>query len=157
MKAALFALCLCLLPGVALARPSVTMSPSRPLTIDCVVEAARVNDVPLAALLGILAVENGQVGQAVRNANGTFDLGPFQVNTCNLSALAEFGFRPEDVLRDGCVNAHAAARLLRRELDRTGTIWGAVGAYHSRTPAKRNSYIGRVKERLLRMSGQGQL
>jgi hypothetical protein len=155
MKAALLALCLCLIdPGAAFARQRVSLPPTRPLTLDCVVEAARANDVPLAALLGILAVEGGKVGEALRNSNGTFDLGPFQLNTCNLILLEAQGFAPESILRDGCVNAHAAAKLLRLEVERAGNIWAAVGAYHSRTPAKRDAYIGKVKAQLARMSGK---
>jgi hypothetical protein len=156
MKVALLTLCLSLMnPGAAFARQRVSLPPTRPLTLDCVVKAARANDVPLAALLGILAVEGGNVGEALRNDNGTFDLGPFQLNTCNLTLLEAQGFAPESILRDGCVNAHAAARLLRREFERTGTIWGAVGAYHSRTPAKRDTYIRKVRTQLVRMSGKG--
>jgi hypothetical protein len=156
MKIALLALCICLMnPGAAFARQRVTLPPTRSLTLDCVVEAARANDVPLAALLGILAVEGGKVGEALRNSNGTFDLGPFQLNTCNLTLLETQGFAPESILRDGCVNAHAAAKILRLEVERAGNIWGAVGAYHSRTPAKRDGYIRKVRTQLVRMSGKG--
>jgi hypothetical protein len=156
MRIALLALCICLMnPGAALARQRVSLPPTRPLTLDCVVEAARANDVPLAALLGILAVEGGRVGEALRNTNGTFDLGPFQLNTCNLTLLEAQGFAPESILRDGCVNVHAAAKLLRLELERAGNIWAAVGAYHSRTPTKRNAYIAKVRAQLVRMSGRG--
>ena len=35
---------------------------------------------------------------------------------------------------DACVNANAAALILRRELERSrGNLWDALGAYHSRT------------------------
>jgi hypothetical protein len=154
MKIALLALCLCLMPSAALARQRVSLPPTRPLTLDCVVEAARANDVPLAALLGILAVEGGKVGEALRNSNGTFDLGAFQVNTCNINMLVDEGFTADAILRDGCVNAHAAARLLRLEVERAGNIWAAVGAYHSRTPARRDAYIAKVRAQLVRMNGK---
>jgi hypothetical protein len=154
MRIALLALCLCLMPSAAFARQRVSLSPTRPLTLDCVVEATRANDVPLAALLGILAVEGGKVGEALRNANGTFDLGAFQVNTCNINTLADEGFTADAILLDGCVNAQAAARLLRLEYERTGSIWGAVGTYHSRTPVKRNAYICKVRAQIVRMIGK---
>jgi hypothetical protein len=155
MKISLLALCICLMnPGAAFARQRVSLPPTRPLTLACVVEAARVNDVPLAALLGILAVEGGKVGEALRNSNSTFDLGPFQLNTCNLTLLEAQGFAPESILRDGCINALAAARLLRLEYERTGSIWGAVGTYHSRTPVKRNANIRKVRAQLVRMNGK---
>jgi hypothetical protein len=53
------------------------------------------------------------------------------------------------------VNAHAAAWLLRREYERTGDIWAAVGAYHSRTPHLNNAYVGRVKKHLARLKREG--
>jgi hypothetical protein len=65
------------------------------------------------------------------------------------------GITPEAILRDGCVNARAAAWLLRREYERTGDIWAAVGAYHSRTPERRDAYIGRVKKHLVHLSFKG--
>jgi hypothetical protein len=139
------------------ARPVVSLPVARSLTPDCVAEAAREHDVPLAALMGILAAEGGTVGVAVRNANGSFDLGPMQVNTCNLDALAAQGFAPEAILRDGCVNARAAAWLLRREVERTGNIWSAIGSYHSRTPQFRDAYIARVRQHLVRMMDGGSL
>jgi len=89
------------------------------------------------------------------NTNGTWDLGLFQVNTCHLEDLAAQGFSPEGILRDGCVNARAAAWLLRREYKRTGSIWAAIGAYHSRTPKFRDAYIARVRKHLARMEQSG--
>ena len=146
---------LCLSAGMAHARERIFTPPSRLLTLDCVVEAAREHGVPLAALLGILAAEDGRTGEALRNANGTWDVGCFQVNTCNVNALAAMGMTPEAILRDGCVNARAAAFLLRREYERTGDIWTAVGAYHSRTPERRDAYINRVKRHLARLGLKG--
>lgn len=152
---------LCLLSGaaharpVAQSRPVVSMPVARNLTPDCVAEAAQEHNVPLAALRGILAAEGGTVGEAKRNANGSWDLGAFQVNTCNLNALATQGFSPEAVLRDGCVNARAAAWILRREYQRTGNIWSAIAAYHSRTPEFGDAYIARVRKHLTRMARTG--
>jgi hypothetical protein len=153
----LLACFLCLPPGAAIAadRARVAVMPTRALSMDCVMDAARENGLPLAALLGILAAEGGRTGEAVRNHNGTFDLGPFQVNTVHANTLQEQGMPSEAVLRDGCVNARAAAFLLRREYERAGDIWAAVGAYHSRTPERRDAYIHRVKRHLARLSREG--
>jgi len=142
---------LCLLPASALARPVVTVQHTRLLNPVCLAEAAREFDVPLAALAGLLAAEGGKEGEAIGNTNGSWDLGPFQVNTCNLNELVEQGFSPKAILTDGCVNAHAAAWILRREYARTGDLWTAIGAYHSRTPHLRDAYIARVKRQLARL------
>ena len=142
-------------PALAAKRNVVAVSPTRALSLDCITAAAQASDVPLAALMGILAAEGGRTGQALSNNNGTWDLGPFQLNTCHTNELASMGVSAEQVLRDGCMNAHAAAWLLRKEYNRTGEIWSAVGAYHSRTPSFRDAYIARVKGHLTRLNQKG--
>ena len=127
----------------------------RPLTADCVLDAARVSGMPAAALFAILATEGGKTGEALSNKNGTWDLGGFQINTVHLKELAAMGISPDAVLRDGRVNAYAAAWLLRKEYRRTGNLWQAIGAYHSRTPYGRDAYIRRVKNNLERLRREG--
>ena len=146
-----------LLPGTAFAagRAKVALPQRTPLSMECVVGAAKASGIPLAALIGVLAAEGGQPGEALSNTNGTWDLGPFQINTCHTNELLRLGVAPEVVLRDGCVNAYAAAWLLRKEYNRTGDIWQAVGAYHSRTPERRDAYIARVKGHLVRLQQRG--
>lgn len=153
----LLVLALCLFPGTALAagRAKVVLPPMRPLTADCVLDAAHARGIPVAVLFAILATENGKTGEALRNTNGTWDMGPFQVNTIHLKELAAMGLSPSAVLRDGRVNAHAAAWLLQREYKRTGNLWQAIGAYHSRTPRLRDAYIRRVKSNLKRLHKDG--
>lgn len=149
---------LCLLQGttaLAAGRTKVAFPPLHPLTADCVLDAARVSGMPVAALFAILATEGGKTGEALSNKNGTWDLGPFQVNTVHLKELAAMGISPRAVLCDGRVNAHAAAWLLRKEYRRTGNLWQAIGAYHSRTPHRRDAYIRRVKSNLERLKREG--
>lgn len=158
MRAAcLLLLALCLMPSAALSaqRMKVAFPPLHPLTADCVLDAARVSGMPVAALFAILATEGGKIGEALSNKNGTWDLGPFQVNTVHLKELAAMGISPDDVLRDGRVNAHAAAWLLNKEYRRTGNLWQAIGAYHSRTPHRRDAYIRRVRDNLDKLRQEG--
>ena len=151
MKGLCLLFALCLLPGTAQARAVVAVPHTRPLTLECMADAAQEYAVPLAALVGILAVEGGTVGEAQRNANGSWDLGSFQVNTCNLNELAAQGYAPDAILRDGCVNASAAARILRREYLRAGDLWTAIGGYHSKTPQLHAAYVARVRKHLVRL------
>lgn len=148
---------LCLIPGAAFAagRAKLVFPPMRPLTADCVLDAARASGMPAAALFAILATEGGRMGEALSNKNGTWDLGCFQVNTVHLKDLAAMGISPRAVLCDGRANAHAAAWLLRKEYRRTGNLWQAIGAYHSRTPHRRDAYIRRVKSNLERLRREG--
>ena len=158
MRTAFFLLvALWLLPDAVFAaeRAKVAFPPLRPLTADCVLDAAHSSGLPAAALFAILATEGGKTGEALSNKNGTWDMGPFQVNTVHLNELAAMGISPDAVLRDGRVNAYAAAWLLRKEYRRTGNLWRAIGAYHSRTPHRRDAYIRRVKSNLERLRREG--
>ena len=158
MKAAFFFLAvLWLLPDAVFAaeRARVAFPPLRPLTAGCVLDAAHSSGMPAAALFAILATEGGKTGEALSNKNGTWDMGPFQVNTVHLNELAAMGISPDAVLRDGRVNAYAAAWLLRKEYRRTGNLWRAIGTYHSRTPHRRDAYIRRVKSNLERLKKEG--
>lgn len=158
MRAAFFLLvALWMLPDAVFAaeRARVAFPPLRPLTADCVLDAAHSSGMPAAALFAFLATEGGKTGEALSNKNGTWDMGPFQVNTVHLNELAAMGISPETVLRDGHVNAYAAAWLLRKEYRRTGNLWRAIGAYHSRTPHRRDAYIRRVKSNLERLRREG--
>jgi hypothetical protein len=152
-----FSIAVWLFPAATFAadRVRVALLPASPVTMECVVGAAKKHTLPLAALIGILAAEGGRPGEAVSNANGTWDLAAFQVNTVHTADLARIGITPEAVLRDGCANAHAAAWILRREYERTGDIWAAIGAYHSRTPERSTAYIARVKKHLARLEREG--
>ena len=158
MRAAFFLLvALWLLPDAVFAaeRARVAFPPLRPLTADCVLDAAHSSGMPAAALFAILATEGGKTGEALSNKNGTWDMGPFQLNTVHLNEPAAMGISPDAVLRDGRVNAYAAAWLLRKEYRRTGNLWRAIGTYHSRTPHRRDAYIRRVKSNLERLRREG--
>ena len=148
---------LCILSGTAQAgsRDRIALPETRPLSWECVVDAAAQYNLPLAAMVGILATEGGKTGEALSNTNGTWDMGPFQINTCHVNELLQAGMAPEVILQDGCANAYAAAFILRKEYDRTRNIWDAVGAYHSRTPHFRDAYLGRVRKHLIKPSPTG--
>ena len=141
----LLLLALCLTPDIALSaqRIKVTLPPLHPLTADCVLDAARVSGMPVAVLFAILATEGGKMGEALSNKNGTWDLGGFQINTVHLKDLAAMGISPD------------AAWLLRKEYRRTGNLWQAIGAYHSRTPHRRDAYIRRVQANLKKLRQKG--
>ena len=54
----------------------------------CLMLASQTYSVPPAVLVGIYKVEGGKVGQEVRNTNGSYDLGPMQINTLWIPELA---------------------------------------------------------------------
>jgi hypothetical protein len=123
------------------------------LTTACLLSAALAYHVPVPAMQAIQAVEGGQEGQAVcLNADGSCDLGPFQVNDrAWVSTVAQtLGADPvvvHDTLRDdGCWNAQVASWILRQMLDQAnGDIPIAIGNYHSHLPLEHMSYREKVQ------------
>lgn len=125
------------------------------LVAACLMLAAQTYSVPPAVMVGILQVEGGAVGQQVRNTNGTFDLGPMQINTIWMPELAEYWGVPVTTAKqwvkdDACTNMGVAAWILRRHLDETGSLSKAIANYHSKTPSKGYSYKAKVVEAMRR-------
>ncbi len=116
----------------------------------CLMLAAETYAVPPHVLLGIYQVEGGRIGQEVGpNDNGSYDLGPMQINTLWLPELAQqwgvTGPTARKWVRDDpCTNVGVAAWILRSHLDQTGNLAQAIAHYHSRTPKFGTAYKGRV-------------
>ena len=112
-----------------------------PLTAACLAAAAHSYQLPPVYLSAILKQEGGRVGQAVLNTNGTYDLGPFQINSSWGPAIGQYwhvsALRGLLFVRDnGCANATIAAAILKYYLRETkGDYPKAIGFYHSHTEA----------------------
>jgi len=123
----------------------------------CLILAAQIHSVPPAVLLGIYKVEGGQVGQEVKNKNGSYDLGPMQINTLWLPELSEKWGVSQATARkwvrdDACTNMGVSAWILRSHFDETKSLSRAIAYYHSRTPSRGRRYREKVL-RALRDSG----
>ena len=90
--------------------------------------------------------ENGRNGQAVRNKNGTFDLGVLQINTRWLSTLARYGYTREDLQNNPCKNVMAATWILASGLANSKTLWSGVGNYNSHTAKFNKHYSESVSQ-----------
>ncbi|WP_436899559.1 transglycosylase SLT domain-containing protein [Acinetobacter gyllenbergii] len=105
----------------------------RKATLNCVIQAARNEGVPLFVLLGIQSKERGENGQI----NASNDLGHFQINTQHFKSGGMFSNIDMNLARnDGCLNATLAAKVLRSRLQSNMSIdfWTKAAAYHSWTP-----------------------
>jgi hypothetical protein len=119
---------------------------------DCVGLAADRYGLPVSLIHAILEVEGGSVDQAVRNTNGTEDLGPMQINTIWLPRLAPYGITRQQLQHDRCINILVGSWILARQLktakDMEGPaqrrVWWGIGAYHSRTPEHNVKYALKV-------------
>jgi len=116
----------------------------------CMFLAAQTYSVPPAVLFGIYQVEGGRIGQEVGpNRNGSYDLGPMQINTLWIPELAKHWGVSNDTARkwlrdDPCTNVGVAAWILRGHMDETGDLAQAISHYHSRTPRYGTAYRTRV-------------
>ena len=115
----------------------------------CIFAAAQTYSVPPAVILGILNVEGGKIGQAVRNSNNSYDLGPMQINTIWIPELSRhWGVSKSEAKRrvryDGCVNVGVAAWILRKKINQTGSLSKGIAYYHSATPKFGRKYKKKV-------------
>ncbi len=115
----------------------------------CLMLASQTYSVPPAVLVGIYKAEGGKVGQEVRNDNGTYDLGPMQINTVWMPELAgKWGVSESTAKKwvrdDACTNVGVAAWILRSHIDETGSLSQAIAHYHSRTPYYGTTYKRKV-------------
>ena len=116
----------------------------------CLMLASQTYQVPPAVMVGIYQVEGGTPGQAVGpNDNGSYDLGPMQINTLWIPLLAEKWGVAEDtayrwVKDDPCTNMGVAAWILRTHMNETGSLSRSIAHYHSRTPQYGGPYRNKV-------------
>ncbi len=119
------------------------------LLATCLTLASQTYSIPPAVLVGIYKAEGGTVGQEVKNTNGSYDLGPMQINTVWVPQLAQHWNVSEETARkwlrdDACTNIGVSAWILKEHLDETGDLAQAIAHYHSRTPIHGQKYQNRV-------------
>ncbi|MPV70217.1 lytic transglycosylase domain-containing protein [Burkholderia sp. BE17] len=113
---------------------------------DCIDAAAAQYQVNADVLRAIAYRESGMNASALhKNSNGSIDVGLMQINSVNFAYLEQKNIAPER-LHNPATNALAGAALLRRQIDRYGDTWRAVGAYHSITPALSNAYAAAIHD-----------
>lgn len=124
-----------------------------PVMVQCFKEeTARQGISPLLAV-SVMAHENGRVGATSRNTDGSYDMGPMQINSIHLPELSRVSGLSQAQVRaqliyDPCANLSVGVWLLRRAINREGSVWKGVASYHSRTPSKGSAYAWKVNSAL---------
>lgn len=130
------------------------VQPYRAPTMECILQSAVKRNVPAEVLLAIGSQEAGKEGSAIRNSDGSVDLGRMGINSETVKDLARktvgYGTSIEAItyyLRfDGCYNYDVAAYLLRGHLDScTRDFWYCAARYHSKTLEKNLKYQEKIK------------
>jgi soluble lytic murein transglycosylase-like protein len=117
----------------------------------CLASASRLYNLPPAILWAVLDTEGGEIGQAVRDHNGTYDIGPMQINSSWLPLLRDsFGIGPYELAYDPCLNVATGAWILKRYMLESGDVWRGIARYHSGNPRLGLPYALRVWTRVLR-------
>lgn len=114
----------------------------------CIAYAASKFEIPPSLILAVLKAEGGRTGMENRNTNGTYDLGPMQINTTWLPLLRGHGVERAALRDDGCLNVWVGAWILRSALNSTHHWWRGVGRYHSATMQPGRDLNGRYAERV---------
>lgn len=122
----------------------------KPITAQCTLRVAKTMDVPFAALVMILNMEDGYVGlKQYAPTSDTYDYGPAQVNSFWLKELSKFGISEHQLQYDGCMNINAAAYIFKLALNEThNDLIKAIGLYHSRSPELQKTYQKKFIDRL---------
>lgn len=116
------------------------------MPLGCIGQAAREYGLPPKLLHSLYLTERGTLGRRVLNtSNGTYDHGPFQINTIWLTKLAPYGIDASVLTYNPLVNARTAAWRLRSEIIlANGNVWRGVGNYRSKTPKYHMEQVNRV-------------
>jgi soluble lytic murein transglycosylase-like protein len=117
--------------------------------VECINQAAVTYLVPAQVIISVLDVENGTVGMASPNSNGTYDYGPMQINSIWIPKIAPYGYTKQQIQFDPCVNVMVGTWILSNKITETvaearGGFWRGVAGYHSRTPGLNEHYQAKV-------------
>jgi hypothetical protein len=126
----------------------------------CIASAANGRPWLEKTLWGLRDQEAGRIGLEVRNFNGSYDLGPLQVNSWWVPKLARMTDSTPDQVRwwlvhDPCFNVDVARWIFLSGLTETGNYWKAVGVYHSPKVQRQRLYASKVADRMRRRFGEG--
>jgi hypothetical protein len=82
----------------------------RPVTRECFLAEAARQELEPWKLLAVMKTEDGRVGMFSRNTNGSYDIGPMQVNTIHLKDMSKvFGITTTEL---NCLHTMGASTFL---------------------------------------------
>ena len=112
--------------------------------ISCIHQAAVAYQVPAKLIISVLKTENGRVGMANKNKNGTYDYGPMQINSVWLVTINKYGYTAHDIQYNACDNVNVGTWILAQKIDGEDQVWRGVGDYHSGTLSINDRYVSKV-------------
>lgn len=113
----------------------------------CINSAAYEYHVPAKLIIAVLNVEDGKVGQAVKNTNGTYDLGPMQINSSWKNTLSQRNISLQQVRNDACTNIKVGTWILSKNIADGNDLFDGIGDYHSHTTKLNKQYSYQIRLR----------
>jgi soluble lytic murein transglycosylase-like protein len=113
--------------------------------INCINRAAVEFHVPATLIISVLSIERGANGRTSRNKNGTYDMGPMQINSSWLPTLKKYGYSANDIIYDPCKNVYVGTWILANNISKSNELWKGVGNYHSRKSSLNYGYAIKAK------------
>ncbi len=112
-----------------------------PINKQCILSVSEIYDIPPWLLIAILDVEGGSIGTISENKNGSYDIGPMQINSLWLDKLKKSNIDLNMLRFNGCLNVQVGGWILKKNLNRyKDDFWKGIGAYHSRTDHLNKKY-----------------
>ena len=113
----------------------------------CINQAAEQYHIPVVIILSVLKTEDGYAGLAKENHNGSFDYGPFQINSYWLPKLSKYKITQKDLQYNSCKNAQIAVWILSKNIADSTYFNQGLGNYNSITPWYNTKYFYRVSKK----------
>lgn len=108
--------------------------------LQCINEAAVEYHVPAKLIISVLNVEQGKIGMAKRNRNGSYDLGPMQINTSWWPKLSGYGITRQEVRYKPCINVKVGAWILAEAIAGGDGLLNGIGNYNSHNLELNSNY-----------------
>lgn len=112
---------------------------------QCIIQTAKRFNLSDIVLRAILQVEGGKPGEIRVNDNGSYDIGPMQINSIWLDKFNSYTSL-DKLLYNGCINLQVGAWILKNNINQAnGDLWQGIGNYHSTTPKNHMKYREKIK------------
>ena len=117
--------------------------------LECINSAALEFHIPAKLIISVLNVEHGKSGQRSMNKNGTYDLGPMQINSSWWPELYQYNISPNQVLYDPCININVGVWILSKKIANGHDLLVGIGNYNSTSLQYNLRYLQNVKSKYI--------
>jgi soluble lytic murein transglycosylase-like protein len=119
--------------------------PQMDVPLHCINVAAIESNIPAKLIIAILHTERGKNGEIQKNKNGTYDIGPMQINSSWLPELKKYGITRDNLQFNPCVNVKVGAWIAAKFIAHENDLLTGVGDYNSHTKKFNQSYYQHVR------------